>query len=178
MHYAYVRHLMETRRLPLHTGYGGDHPAQQEISQPPLYYTVAALLTFWAPDQGDYGGLLGRNPHFAYPAPSTVPDNKNMWLHTADEGWPWRGTVLAIRVTRLVSLLFTALGLLAVWGLGCELWPDSPSMPLAADGRLRSAIETDFGSLCRMLLLWLTDEHGLCARWVSVRAGLCRMVLR
>jgi 4-amino-4-deoxy-L-arabinose transferase-like glycosyltransferase len=134
MHYAYVRHLVETRRLPPLTDYGGSHPAHQETSQPPLYYIVAALLTFWTPDQGDYAVLLERNPHFAYPAPPTVPDNKNTWLHTPVESFPWHGTILAIRLTRLVSLLFGALGVLATWGLARELWPSSDWRPLLAAG--------------------------------------------
>lgn len=134
MHYAYVRHLAETGRLPPLTGYAGDHPAQHEASQPPLYYATAAWLTFWAPDQGDYATLLARNPHFGYTAPLTVPDNKNVWLHTSGEDFPWRGTVLAIRLTRLVSLLFGALGVVATWGLGGELWPSSDWLPLLAAG--------------------------------------------
>ena len=134
MHYAYVRHLVETGQLPPLTGYGGGHPAHQETSQPPLYYITAAVLTFWTPDQGDYATLLERNPHFAYPAPLTVPDNKNTWLHTPAEDFPWRGTVLAVRVTRFVSLLFGVLGILATWGLGRELWPSSGWLPLLAAG--------------------------------------------
>ncbi len=141
MHYAYVRHLVETGHLPPVVGYGADgarasegHPAHQETSQPPLYYAVAAGLTFWAPDQGDYADLLARNPHFSYPAPPTVPDNKNTWLHTPAEDFPWRGTVLAVRLTRLVSLLFGALGVVATWGLGRELWPTSTWLPLLAAG--------------------------------------------
>ena len=134
MHYAYVRHLVEKRSLPPLSGYGGSHPAHQETSQPPLYYVTAALLTFWVPDQGDYATLLERNPHFAYPAPPTVPDNKNTWLHTSAEAFPWHGTVLAVRLTRLVSLLFGALGVLATWGLARELWPSSQWLPLAAAG--------------------------------------------
>lgn len=134
MHYAYVRHLIETRRLPALVGYEGGHPAHQETSQPPFYYMTAALLTFWTPDQGDYATLLERNPHFAHPAPPTVPDNKNTWLHTSAERFPWRGTVLAVRLTRLISLLFGALGVLATWGLGGELWPSSGWLPLVAAG--------------------------------------------
>jgi hypothetical protein len=134
MHYAYVRHLVEERALPPLTGYEGGHPAHQETSQPPLYYTVAAALTFWAPDQGDSATLLARNPHFAYPAPPTVADNKNTWLHTAAEGFPWRGTVLAVRLTRLISLLFGMLGVWGTWALGRELWPDSMGLPLLAAG--------------------------------------------
>jgi 4-amino-4-deoxy-L-arabinose transferase-like glycosyltransferase len=134
MHYAYVRHLVETGRLPPLTGYEGGHPAHQETSQPPLYHVTAALLTFWAPDQGDYGTLLERNPNFAYPAPPTVPDNKNTWLHTSAEDFPWRGTVLSIRLTRLVSVLFDALGIVTTWGLGRELWPSSDWLPLLAAG--------------------------------------------
>jgi 4-amino-4-deoxy-L-arabinose transferase-like glycosyltransferase len=134
MHYAYVRHLVKTGRLPPLTGYEGGHPAHQESSQPPLYYIVAALLTSWTPDRGDYATLLERNPHFAYPAPPTVPDNKNTWLHTPTEDFPWRSTILAIRLTRLVSLLFGALGIIATWGLGRELWPSSDYLPLLAAG--------------------------------------------
>ncbi len=134
MHYAYVRHLVETGHLPPLTGYEEGHPAHQETSQPPLYYVTAALLTFWTPDQGDYATLLERNPHFAYPAPPTVPDNKNTWLHTPAEDFPWHGTVLAVRLTRLISLLFGALGVVATWGLGRELWPSSDWLPLLAAG--------------------------------------------
>jgi hypothetical protein len=134
MHYAYVRHLTETWRLPPLTEYGGNHPAQHETSQPPLYYVIAALFTFWTPDHGDYATLLERNPHFAYPAPLTVPDNKNVWLHTLAEDFPWHGTVLAIRLTRLVSLFLGALGVVATWGLGQELWPSSDWLPLLAAG--------------------------------------------
>jgi 4-amino-4-deoxy-L-arabinose transferase-like glycosyltransferase len=134
MHYAYVRHLVETGQLPPLTGYEGGHPAHQETSQPPLYYVTAALLTFWTPDQGDYGTLLERNPHFAHPAPATVPDNKNTWLHTSAEDFPWRDTVLSIRLTRLVSALFGALGIVATWGLARELWPSSDWLPLLAAG--------------------------------------------
>ena len=134
MHYAYVRHLVERAWLPPLTGYGGRNPAQHETSQPPLYYVTAALLTFWAPDQGDYATLLERNPHFAYPSPLTVPDNKNVWLHTLAEDLPGHGTVLAIRLTRSVSLLFGALGVVATWGLGRQLWPSSDWLPLLAAG--------------------------------------------
>jgi hypothetical protein len=135
MHYAYVRHLTETWRLPPLTEYGGDHPAQHETSQPPLYYVIAALFTFWTPDHGDYATLLERNPHFAYPAPLTVPDNKNVWLHTLAEDFPWRGTVLAIRLTRLVS---SFLGALASWPRG--VWggssgPRRCTGPLPGPGR-------------------------------------------
>ena len=134
MHYAYIRQLVATRRLPPLTRYGEGHPAHQETSQPPLYYITAALLTFWTPDRGDYATLLERNPHFAYPAPPTAPDNKNTWLHTPAEHFPWRSTVLAIYLTRLVSLLFGALGVLATWSLGQELWPSSDWLPLLAAG--------------------------------------------
>jgi len=134
MHYAYVRHLIETGSLPPLTGYEEGHPAHQETSQPPLYYATAALLTFWTPDQGDYATLLERNPHFAYPASPTTPDNKNTWLHTPAEDFPYHRTVLAVRLTRLVSSLFGALGVVATWGLGRELWPSSDSLPLLAAG--------------------------------------------
>jgi len=114
-HYAYVRWIAEGRGLPsmLDNASG----ANQQVAQPPLYYGVAALLS--APfDDSDLETLFWHNPGFGYQAPGTSADNKNMLIHTAQEHWPWRGAVLAVRMTRLASLLFGALTVISAWGLG------------------------------------------------------------
>ncbi|MEA3346021.1 MAG: hypothetical protein U9Q78_07255, partial [Chloroflexota bacterium] len=60
-HYPFVAHLAGGGGLPV------QDPAHQELwrqegCQPPLYYAVGALATFWA-DTSDLPELLRRNPH-------------------------------------------------------------------------------------------------------------------
>lgn len=114
-HYAYVRWLAEGHGLPALNN--NDSGANQEVAQPPLYYAVAALLSAPVPDD-DLETLFWNNPGFGYQAPGTVPDNKNMLIHTAREDWPWRDAVLAVRLARLASWLFGLLTVLAAYGLG------------------------------------------------------------
>ncbi len=118
-HDAYVRWLAQGNGLPsLDDDASG---AAQEAAQPPLYYAAAALLRspFGADDWHTH---LWHNPNFGYQAPDNALDNKNMLIHTEAERFPWRGAVLAIHVTRLTSLLFGILTVVAAWGLGCEMF--------------------------------------------------------
>lgn len=118
-HYAYVRWLAEGHGLPsMRDDASG---ANQEVSQPPLYYAVAALLDAPFPDD-DLQALFWHNPNFGYQAPGTVADNKNMLIHTPQERFPGSRAVLAVRVARLPSLLFGLLTVIAAWGLGLEFF--------------------------------------------------------
>jgi 4-amino-4-deoxy-L-arabinose transferase-like glycosyltransferase len=126
-HYAYVRYLAERRALPALTDAGSG--AYQEVAQPPLYYATAALVSGLVPDD-DLPALMWHNPNFGYQAGGTVNDNKNILIHTERERFPWRGAVLAIRLSRLVSLAFGLLTVVAAWGLGREAFPDQPAWAL------------------------------------------------
>lgn len=123
LHYAYVRWLAEGHGLPrLDSDASG---AQQEVAQPPLYYTVAALFNFLVSDD-DLPELFWHNPQFGYQAGGTVNDNKNMLVHTDRERFPWRNTVLAVRLARWVSLFFGLLMIVATYGLAHEALPERP----------------------------------------------------
>jgi hypothetical protein len=122
-HYAYVRYLVEQRALPSLTD--TDSGAYQEVAQPPLYYTIAALASGFVADE-DLADLMWHNPGFGYQAGGTVNDNKNMLIHTERERFPWRGVVLAVRLARFVSLAFGMLTVVAAWGLGREVFPQQP----------------------------------------------------
>ena len=63
-HYRYVRDLVETRRLPV---LELDGP-QLESHQPPLYYTISALVAGWTSDEdlatwADRKTSIGRTMH-------------------------------------------------------------------------------------------------------------------
>jgi len=129
-HYAYLRHLAEQHALPA-LDHSDESGAYQEVAQPPLYYVVAAAVSGWVRDE-DKSELMWHNPGFGYQAGGTVNDNKNMLVHTARERFPGRGVVLALRLARLVSLIFGLLTIVSTWGLGREAFPERPAWALAA----------------------------------------------
>ncbi len=118
-HYAYVRWLAEGYGLPSLTD--DRSGAHQQAAQPPLYYLAAALIRHPFEDS-NLDEVMWHNPGFGHQAPGTVPDNKNMLIHPQAEVWPWRGAVLAIRATRMASLAFGLITVLAAWALGYEMF--------------------------------------------------------
>ncbi len=119
-HYAYVRHLAQGRGLPAKdtappdlTSYG----VYQEGGQPPLYYALAALLTFSIPGADDVEAALAPNPFFNYPAPPLTADNKNFWLRSPAIGTLRPGFVWALRLARGVSTIFGVLAIAATYRL-------------------------------------------------------------
>jgi len=128
-HYAYVRWLAEGNGLPpMDSDVSG---AGQEVAQPPLYYSVTALLSAPFPDE-ELDQLFWNNPNFGYQASGTVADNKNLLIHTNRERFPWQGAVLTVHVARLASLLFGGITVAASWGLGYETFGNQRGALLTA----------------------------------------------
>jgi len=103
-HYPLVQYLATGHCLPV------QDPAQpqawkQEGGQPPLYYALAAILTFWI-DTSDMPDRLYYNPHAQIGIPLAY-GNKNMVVHTTAENFPWHGTVLAVHLVRFLSILLS-----------------------------------------------------------------------
>lgn len=103
-HYPHVWWIARGNGLPV------QDPAQkqlweQEGGQPPLYYALAAAATFWIPTD-DLPERLWRNPYARIGVPLAF-GNKNMIVHTPAENFPWQGTVLAVHLVRLLSVLFS-----------------------------------------------------------------------
>ncbi|MBI3980051.1 MAG: glycosyltransferase family 39 protein [Chloroflexi bacterium] len=125
-HYQYVRHLRIARQLP-----SGPLPSIQldgneESNQPPLYYALGALATWWL---GGDPLVLRPNPYLTW-GPGTT---RNAYVvHTADESFPYRGAALGAHVVRLLS---TALGAVTVWAtyrLSLTIFPAQPSLAVGA----------------------------------------------
>ena len=130
-HYPFIKHLADGNGLPVQRA-DQDALWGQEGSQPPLYYVLSALLTSWI-DTDDLTEIHRLNPHARIGIP-LAEDNKNVLIHTDREGWPWRGTVLAVHLVRLFSV---ALGAGTVWctyRLTRVLFPDRPALALGAMG--------------------------------------------
>jgi len=108
-HFFYVKQLADGGGLP-HQGLADPPlPWDQEGSQPPLYYGLAALLVSPV-DTSDALSLLWENPHANIGNPLR-PGNKNRIVHTEQEAWPYHDTTLAVHIARWLSL---ALGLITV----------------------------------------------------------------
>lgn len=121
-HYPVVKHIADGQGLPLQDPTVST-PWHQEGSQPPLYYLLAAGLTFWV-DTSDFSQVQRPNPHAIVGLPQVV-GNKNMMIHTERESWPWRGTTLAVHLIRLLSVGLGAVAVWLTWHLARCLWPDN-----------------------------------------------------
>ena len=129
-HYPMVRHLADGNPLPVQVfdpALAG--PWNQEASQPPLYYALAAALTFWI-DTVDMEQVRWLNPHVDNGV--ITPDgNTNLAVHdpAAD---PWAGALLAVRVVRLASVLLSSVTVYLTYRLAAETAPGRPAVALGA----------------------------------------------
>ncbi|MDH7487708.1 MAG: glycosyltransferase family 39 protein [Anaerolineae bacterium] len=119
-HYEYVRYLAEGHGLPV-SDLVAEMPWHQEGSQPPLYYLLGAGLTFWI-DTSDAEAVIRYNPHAAVGL-ADAPDNKNMVAHSAPEAFPYRGTVLAAHVVRLLSVLMGVATVACTYLIALTIFP-------------------------------------------------------
>lgn len=140
-HDAYVRWVAGGNGLPpLDEDRSG---AYQEAAQPPLYYLLAAAVRRFFPDD-DLPALMWHNPFFGYQAGGTVNDNKNMLIHTDRERFPWAGAARAIHATRLVSLLFGLVTVVATGLLAQEAVGDDRQSTLPLHAALLVALTPQF----------------------------------
>ena len=125
-HYRYAAYVAETRSLPdpgqrLTTEFEFD-----EASQPPLYYLLAAAPMRFIDPQDDYTPQI--NP---YISGENAQTGLNMAVHDpAIEGFPWRGTILALHLGRFVSILISLLALWVTFWLIRYLSPHRPEIAL------------------------------------------------
>ena len=81
-HYFFVQHLADGEELPVITGPVPD--IQAEVHQPPLYYALGALVTFWI-DTDPLADFVWRNPHAQIGVP-TASGNVNMVVGGLKDG--------------------------------------------------------------------------------------------
>lgn len=112
-HAAFIQHVATGQGLPVAEP---DSQAlwRQQGTQAPLYYLAAATLTAWV-DQTDFPAIYARaNPHAAIGRPDAQA-NINYLSHYPDEVWPWQGSILALHLIRLFSVLLGAVTLWAAY---------------------------------------------------------------
>lgn len=165
-HFRYIYALDTTHRLP-------DPYAQQrgEYHQAPLYYLLAwPIARVLDGDLGeDFEQIDGRlNPFYGSMIDITGNDNKNLYLHSEREAFPYSHSQLALTVhsLRLFSVLLGALTVAISFFIARLVWPKSPGKRLLAVGLvafcpqfvfLSSLINNDnLLILLATLTLWVT----------------------
>jgi hypothetical protein len=102
-HVATVLYLKEHRRLPVASRAPEAIIIHQELVQPPLYYALAAAVT--APiDTSDAREFFIRRPD-APIGRADIAGPKHGWVPRGDRTFPYRRTMLAIALMRLLSML-------------------------------------------------------------------------
>ncbi len=129
-HMGMVQQLADAGALPVQRP-GVATPWEQEGSQPPLYYWLAALLVRPL-DRGDFVAATQPNPH-AIPGNPGVLGNKNLVLHASPQS-PLAGTALAVYLVRGLSIVLGVVTITAVYACARLLLPAVSGAALLAAG--------------------------------------------
>ena len=127
-HFRYAAYIAEEKRLPdpgvrLTTEFEFD-----EATQPPLYYLAAAIPMLVVDTKDGYRPTV--NP---YASRGTGEGGVNMVLNDPLlDRWPYGGTLLAIRLGRLVSVVMSTVGLYFTYRMARLLSPGADGVVLAA----------------------------------------------
>jgi hypothetical protein len=128
-HYPFVQHLATGNGLPVQDP-NVKTLWEQEGGQPPLYYALSALATFWI-DTRDLPDRVWRNPHARIGIPLDY-GNKNMIVHTSAENFPWQNTTLAVHLIRFLSILFSMITVALTYLFTLEIKSDQTLAAIAA----------------------------------------------
>lgn len=128
-HFFVIQHVHETGQLPVQD-LATKALYEQEGSQPPLYYLAGALLIAGVDTQAARDNLRP-NP-FANIGEPGRPNNKNHYIHTTLEDFPYRDTALAVHLLRGLSLVLGLITLVATIAIARRLFPERPSVAVLA----------------------------------------------
>ncbi len=163
-HLDMVHYLYQHRALPIQRP--GDFPAGQEGSEPPLYYALGAVLFSVSPQPTIVlDNQRNQNPNVNFHRAAEPRDNRNLYAHTLQEQFPYRGDVLGAHLVRLLGVVLGIFTVLLTFLSARELFPDHRFLaPLATAlvafnpqfAFLSGVVNDDDGIACAAtLVLWL-----------------------
>lgn len=114
-HFRYVKFIADHRALPVQLFEPGGGEAGHQGWQPPLYYSLAALLI--SPiDTSDFSQHLWRN-NFVTFVGDPACCGRNIYYHPDSENFPYSRVTLAVHLARLLSILFGAIAVAATYAI-------------------------------------------------------------
>lgn len=190
LHYYTAQLIADTGKLPFvpsHADY--DEWISQEAAQPPLYYLLGAALI--APiDSSNARNDIWLNKYRNIGDAGAL-NNRNHFIHTISEEWPWQGYSLAVHILRVFS---TALGfgtLLCIYASGRLLWPADSYPVLLAVGLVAFLPQFDFlfasasndtliiflcaAAIWQLIRLWLTGVTRIRMLLLGITVGLAML---
>lgn len=112
-HFRYAKFIADNRALPVQVFETGGGIAGHQGWQPPLYYSLVALVI--APiDKSDHEQQLWRNYEATFVGDPACC-GRNIYYHPDSQNFPYRGTTLAVHLARLVSILFSLITIAATF---------------------------------------------------------------
>lgn len=175
-HYRFVQHIIQRKSLPVQ---GADSCSAQG-HHPPLFYSAAALASWWIDTGKDVCYEPPKNPFWAYRYWEVGSDNKNQYLHGSEEAFPWHGNALAAHLSRAVNVLIGAAVVWVTWAIGRTIWPKRPYLAVGGAAIvafnpmflfMSGAINNDViaalagAAITLASVRLLRDEQGLRTRW-------------
>ena len=127
-HFRYVRHIIVYHELPLQSVEG----LCAQSHHPPLYYVLGALVSCWVDVEQDVYYDPPTNPHWDNRHWEVSDDNKNQYLHGADEAFPFHGVTLAVYVVRWMTVLIGAGVVCLTYCIGRGIFPGQPALAAGA----------------------------------------------
>ncbi|MBE2222422.1 MAG: hypothetical protein IAF02_12815 [Anaerolineae bacterium] len=187
-HYRFVRKIAQEGSLPIQ----GEDGCSAQGHHPPLFYATAALFTFWVDTGQEVCAGPQDNPFWAYRYWEIGSDNKNQYLHTDAEQFPWAGAALAAHLTRFVNIAFGAATVFLTWLIARAVWPKRPLLALGGAAfiafnpmfvYMSSAINNDViaafsgAAITLACVRLVTDPNGLSRRWGLILGLLYSLAL-
>jgi 4-amino-4-deoxy-L-arabinose transferase-like glycosyltransferase len=187
-HYRFVRVIATTGSLPVQ----GQEPCRSQSHHPPLFYAIGAAATFWIDSGRDLCFNPPENPFWNYRYWEVGVDNKNQYLHGADESFPWYGDALAAHIVRGMNVLIGLGVVWLAWAIVQAAWPRRRGTALAAAalvafnpmflymaGAINNDVIAAFSGaavLYACIRLW-RSPGGLTWRWGLMMGGLYGLAL-
>ena len=187
-HYRFVRYIVTEHALPVQAEKG----CRTQAHHPPLYYAAAALLTGWVDTGRPVCYELPQNSFWDYRYWEVGTDNKNQYLHGADEAWPWHGEALAAHLARALNVLIGAGVVWLTWAIARAIWRERPYLAVGAAAFvafnpmfdfMSGAINNDIiaalagAAVTLGCVRLLRDEGGLSRRWGVILGVLFGLAL-
>jgi hypothetical protein len=122
-HYYFVRYLATQHRLPPPGERSPANRGNDQLHQPPLYYLLAAIPVALVDLDDEF--VPKYNPYIGWSNEQGGGLNKVIH-HPEIERWPYRGDVLAIHLSRWVSVLLGMLPLVFTFLTARMLAPEQP----------------------------------------------------
>ena len=127
-HYRFVRHIVQRQSLPVQ-GQGG---CSAQGHHPPLFYALGAVATAWIDTGRDVCYEPPINNFWNSRQWEVSRDNKNLYLHGADEAFPWSGEALAAHIIRALNVFIGAGVVWLTWATAGAIWPKRPALAAGA----------------------------------------------